>query len=518
MKPDRGPFAPGRLPGADPLEAHQDSIISLSVAASLHLPFVPAVLYDEDDPTAPEPPDGDVDKVRLSRNFGPDKETRPNMADSVESLFAQYFALCVYPTARYVCSSWHAGMGQVSFGSNRRRRADLLVSVPEDPTPAAAAAAAARAAEGSSISSSSSGGCNKTRTVLRFLNMDGLRYHDDGEHQPDCPKATEQHGGDGNDVDAEAAAAAAKRDRQLYGDPTFGAMATAAHGQGGGSGGDVGEEHLLRDIYLQQKRKVFDDQYQLKVDYAAALSAVDPEHLVVTYDRVHECQMMHQGRPPDPSKWNAGTSGGDKRIKDKHDSWHKYKSVREYLVAQFPEESVLGLKDKSFTQKQLVDKIMQGGYNSEGNEFGGFVCITGGRETRTDDDMLSQSFGFCHQRVGLSEDEIGGFTKYQALLQNPGAEPREVLEALKKLAAQPRTIVKTSFNELGEVLPLDYLRFLIKERGLKGFRIKHFLFYREKTFLTPYIRGLIQLRHDLRFQPGHSKLYSMLLKGNDNEA
>ena len=55
----------------------------------------------------------DEEEVVLERNFGPDQEARPNPNDSLESLFVQYFGLCVFPTAEFLLSGYHAGQGQV---------------------------------------------------------------------------------------------------------------------------------------------------------------------------------------------------------------------------------------------------------------------------------------------------------------------------------------------------------------------------------------------------------------------
>jgi hypothetical protein len=342
----------------------------------------------------------------------------------------------------------------------------------------------------------------RRRRFLRFLNMDGLRYHDDGQHLKDCPKRPQnqqQQSLQRDDSGCSNSSSSSSRDQEdveRYGAPL--------------SEGTQQQQQ-------QQQQNLKNDEYQLKVDYAAALSAVAPDDLVITFDRVHECELMHQPTPPDPGNWNKNTSGGKRvRVPSKHDSWSQYKTVREYLVKVHAEDVVLGIKEKYFTQKQLVDKILESGYNSEqGNEWSGFVCITGGKETRDDDDLLPGSFGFCHQRTGLSEDQIGSFTKYQAQLmqrQQHDDNPEAALKALKALAAQPRTVVKTSFSEQGEVLTLDYFRFLLQERHLSGFRIRHFVFYRSKKYCSPYVIGMIQRRHDLKFLPGNSVLLSTLLK------
>ena len=52
---------------------------------------------------------------------------------------------------------------------------------------------------------------------------------------------------------------------------------------------------------------------------------------------------------------------------------------------------------------------------------------------------------------------------------------------------------------------------MIKERGYSGFRIRHFLYYRIKHYLSPFIRQMLQLRKDLAKLP-NSALKSTLLK------
>ena len=143
---------------------------------------------------------------------------------------------------------------------------------------------------------------------------------------------------------------------------------------------------------------------------------------------------------------------------------------------------MLGLRQKTFTQQSLLAKIRATGYNSlPNNDWGGFVCLTGGRETEQEDGVLRGSFGFCHQRSAHNLDQVGQFTKFQARLQQGGRKAGR--EDLERLLRQPRTVVKTSFpEEDGEVVTIDYLRFLLDERKLSGFRLRHLIFYRVRRY------------------------------------
>ena len=84
------------------------------------------------------------------------------------------------------------------------------------------------------------------------------------------------------------------------------------------------------------------------------------------------------------------------------------------------------------------------------------------------------AFGFCHQRDALSESEIGNFTKFQARLQNNDSSV-DGAKTIKKLAACRGTFTRRHFHEDGEVVSAEYLRFMIAERHLVDFRIRHFI-------------------------------------------
>ena len=132
-------------------------------------------------------------------------------------------------------------------------------------------------------------------------------------------------------------------------------------------------------------------------------------------------------------------------------------------------------------------------------------------EGRTDDGVLPRSFGFCHQRSRVLPHEVGSFTRLQAKKYSRG-NARLATEELEKLGVNERTHVRTSFSpDKVEVLSLDYFRFLCLERGLCQFRVKHFVWYRMKHYLDPFVAGMLQRRYDLPKVP-ESQLMSTLLK------
>ena len=80
----------------------------LFLSARNSLPMGPPVLFDEETPCA-TPLDPKTN--RLQRCFGEDREPKQNMADSMESIFAQFMLLAAFPSADYIFSNFHAGQG-----------------------------------------------------------------------------------------------------------------------------------------------------------------------------------------------------------------------------------------------------------------------------------------------------------------------------------------------------------------------------------------------------------------------
>jgi hypothetical protein len=502
------------------------------------------VLFDELSPNDP-PPDGDLNKIKLARNYGADKESRPNLGDTAESLCVQFLNLSAFPSGDYICSSHHSGQTQVSFGSNYRRKADCLISVEED-----SVEMVLRAGEEVQVSPGhwKRGPAKMVpkrenkRRFLRYFNFHGLRYHGSGQHLPSCPKYVPPEtvaAAMSDDWDATSLTSCTKEDQEeaasfvqamrkrLMKEEEEKSMAKAGLGGSGDSGGGRGVKRRkgisadsLTGECAKRHRQLHpatgglppdrDDQDLLKEEYARAMTRVDPDKICVTYAVVHECTLLHGATPPDPSQWNKLTRGSNRG--KEHDSWDQYKTVREYLGAEFPEQSLLGTRLQSFTQGEIVAKIMSSGLNAiPGQEFGGFAVVTGGKEgDDCQDGVVPGSFGFCHQRTGLDEDQVGQFTKMQAKMQCGDAET--AAKVIKKLAAQQGTLSRTSFSEEGgEVLTLDYLRFLIRFRKFSGFRLRHLIVAKHKHWLSGFIDSMLQRRHELKNVP-NSELLSTLLK------
>lgn len=253
------------------------------------------------------------------------------------------------------------------------------------------------------------------------------------------------------------------------------------HRPGCETGGGAENEHLT----LTERDDIE------KSDYASAMSAAAEKaglKLRFRYSSVYECELFHK---------NSFTTSRGESV---------YKNVRDLLISEH--DAVVGLGSDRFTQEALLQKILESGDNGAGNDFGGFVVVCGGRETR--EDQASKSMAFCHQRCSVTPAELGRFTRYQAL-ERFGGRKKEAEEFVSRMSARKQTLTKRSFHRGGETVGLDYFRFLLRERGLAEFEIRHLLFYKHKRYLSPFIDSFLQRRHDLRADP-NSGLERNLLK------
>ena len=307
-----------------------------------------------------------------------------------------------------------------------------------------------------------------------------------------------------------------------------------------------------------QRQKEADDLVEdsLKVAYAEALSSVDPKKLRLEYRVVHECDFAHGTTAPDPATLRPlrRVAQGRRRrqsgppVPDVDDEaagrgvaillrpdlrrlererqrreelqrrqrptsppaavaevaaqtpaaaarcWADYPNARALLADRHPLDSLLGYAPRRMTQRTLVRRILDAGFNSTpGVTMGGFVVVEGGIEKRTDDLVLPGAFAFCHQRTETRADLLGGFTTMQARMHwgapaaaaaaggvAPGPAAARAADAradakLEAAAAQLGTLSTPGFHRRGTTLSLDFFRFLLVERGFSGYRLRHFV-------------------------------------------
>ena len=415
--------------------------------------------------------------------------------DSGESLCCQFLALEVFPEATHVFSAFHAGLGQVTFGPDRRQKADCLISL--------------ETTEG-------------VRS-LRYFNYHGLYFHRNGLHMPNCRRKPS--------VVEEIRRIAGKTYRARHEEKIayYWMFLNQRREEEGGQTAKsppppppppsfprdleritAGEYRLWADYLEREEREQchkYDDE--LKSCYALALSKVDPSSLTVSYQVINECELLHEKTPPNPMRWSqpgkrrAEEEEGQQQQQRKRlkKNFAQYSDLREFLKCEHGEDSVLGIgrRMQFSSQEELVAKILDSGYNSvPGQEFGGFVVITGGRETRKGD-ILPRQMGFCHQRCSLSPAQVGSFTRMQAEMQwgKKGGK-----EFVKRLSSNKGTLCRTSFHEGGEAISCDYFRFLLLERGFEDYTVRHFMYYTYKHFLDAFIEGMLQRRHTLKLENG----------------
>jgi hypothetical protein len=355
-----------------------------------------------------------------------------------ESQFVQYLSAELFRDARFVQSGFTAGCGRVSFGANFRMKADCFLSRPDEADPAV--------------------------TVLDFYNLHGIYRHNGGMHVPSCETA------------------------------------------------GVGALRGWRNTRTRT-------QDEEKEAYAAALTAAAAaagHRLRVAYSGVYECQLFHR-------RELAPRSGGAAR----------YSSVRKLLEAEHPGDVVLGGpsppppsagggrrrgRKRKWTQSSLVREIMEQqrqqpptkkssatpttSTKRRRERLAGFLVVCGGRETETDDGVLPGSMGYCHQRRKVGDaSELGPFAEDLAL-RDCGGDEEAAARLLARQSDKEMTMTRCSFHDEGEVLELSYFAFLVEQRKLSGYTVKHFLQYCQRDYLTPFVDRLLQRRHDLRDEAG----------------
>jgi hypothetical protein len=243
----------------------------------------------------------------------------------------------------------------------------------------------------------------------------------------------------------------------------------------------------------------------LKKDLAEAMSAVEPELMRITYDALWECSADHGFADFDPSATLEGCLEGKVEPTMGPDGVYKTPNMRELLMQKHGTDVVLGAGTKwRWSQKELVAEILARKDEEEG--WGGFVTIRGGVETvrgGVPDGMM----GFCLQRCPVKEPDIGDFTRFQ--MEETFGEA-VAAKKLRKMSEEPQTLSRQSFHSV-ETIGLGYFRWLIRHRGLEGYKILHFMRYEQRFYLRDWVTGLLQRRRTVQMNGG-SKLEAQLLK------
>ena len=154
------------------------------------------------------------------------------------------------------------------------------------------------------------------------------------------------------------------------------------------------------------------------------------------------------------------------------------------------DKCVFGIKNRSFSQKSLLEFLMAD------DTRGGFVVCEGGEIEDKNDYM-----GYCLQRVKTDYDELGEYTKWQALQLCNGDEIA-AKKLLEHYCANDQTVLRNSFKSESESLSVSYFKWLVTVKGYKNYKITHYCYFYMAKFLSPFLNGMLEKRHQLRISNG----------------
>lgn len=154
---------------------------------------------------------------------------------------------------------------------------------------------------------------------------------------------------------------------------------------------------------------------------------------------------------------------------------------------------------KTMTHQELLDNVMS-------CTDLGFVCLQNGSESVRD--AAGAVTGFCLGRHKVTAAELGPeAVALEAERRNLKRRSRESDEAfarrcrdsataaLNKRGGQGYTMLRRGYKEI--CLPVNQFRWLVKERGLTGFKIKHYICYPGRMYLSEFMTSILQKRHEL---------------------
>ena len=223
-----------------------------------------------------------------------------------------------------------------------------------------------------------------------------------------------------------------------------------------------------KKLEFNQKTKLQDRDMKA---YAAEMSKV-LVNLDFEYIASSPCDWFH-GNPLPCTDESLGTS-----------------DPREYLRKLKSERVILGRKyKKGLSESRLLEEI-------DAEKATGFVTIEGGRETINDN--ASRLFAFCHTRGTQSLEELGSEAVRLAKEREPTQSEDLIQKNLaKKVCSTNVTFTRRHFEGL-HTMSTQYFNFLRKRRGLKDFKIVHFIHYEIRKFLSPWVVSMLQHRWEIK--------------------
>ena len=391
-----------------------------------------------------------------------------NVTQREESLVVQYLTLgghANYWTSQdrqpsLACSGVHAGPGQLSFGWNRRQRADLTLMFDKTAQQPA---------------------------VVFAHNYHELGVHYRGHDQFGCPRYMEREPPVKNN---NVSIRPSKTKRGAGGSQKFWQQLR------------ISRRNVKKFTVKQQTQGalIYDAETRgadhFKRQLAETWSLVRPRHVIFYYSTSTACDFFHgqniygarDGGLVDTDLTNLlkFEFEADCRLTPQQVEENKCKIfVRPPRYTQ-AEASLL-------STAQLKRDIVSGVET-------GFVTVLGGRENRPSQQQqqpdASDHFGFCVQSFACTQlHHLSAFTKNQIAQQQGWELPRDVALLEAYLEKQPaRTLNSTTFHT-EETVSTSYLAWLMTERNFVDFEITHFLRYKFVHYWNSYLTPLLQKRH-----------------------
>jgi hypothetical protein len=156
--------------------------------------------------------------------------------------------------------------------------------------------------------------------------------------------------------------------------------------------------------------------------------------------------------------------------------------------------------DKEIDYETMLDKML----NTE--QIGGFLTIEGGVDTvDTGCPNTDYGFGFCVTKHFPDPKEIGSYSR--------GQIKRYGYDVDAYCQRSSLTVPRLNFPKHNhEVLSIQYFRWLVRVRKLRGYKIIHVAAYTELPNLKGFLNNLLQKRWDLKQKGEGGDLESLTCK------
>jgi hypothetical protein len=131
----------------------------------------------------------------------------------------------------------------------------------------------------------------------------------------------------------------------------------------------------------------------------------------------------------------------------------------------------------------------------------GFVTIMGGHERAVSDPLdVTNNFGFCVQKSKIATSDLSPYTRNQiAAMEGRNGVWGDVDAYVNKLA--PRNHTRRYFpKDQLQTISTTYLKFLIKERGFKGFSLVHFMAYEMRNWWSAFLVPILRAKAEYKLQ------------------